>query len=237
MELHEHKPILVVEDDVTMAQSLVQGLRQADFEVTLCNDGESASLLMQKEHFSLVVLDLMLPGKTGEELLEEWSTIQNTPVIVLTARTELADRLKCFRLGAVDYLPKPFWMEELLARIRTRLRIEEETPSKVLIFGPLTVDLDSRVAARDGESITLTKTEFNVLAYLLEHVDRPVSRRQVAQGALPMGDTKSPRTIDGYIARLRTKLGAPFDVCLETVWGIGYKLRSLSEDEVAEQPS
>ncbi|TNE50467.1 MAG: response regulator transcription factor [Deltaproteobacteria bacterium] len=218
--------ILVVEDDITLAQSLVQGLREASFEVALANDGESASRRMQQETFDLVILDLMLPGKSGEELLEEWNSRYNVPVIVLTARTELSDRLRCFELGAVDYLPKPFWMEELLVRVRARLHLQEEKPSRLIEWSGVTVNLDARQVNRNDEALVLTRSEFNVLAYLLEREGRAVSRSQIAEHALTVGESRSPRTVDGYIARLRTKLGDTAGACLETVWGIGYRFNT-----------
>lgn len=215
--------ILVVEDDITLAQSLVQGLRDADFEVALANDGESASRRMQQDKFDLIILDLMLPGKSGEELLQEWNSRYNVPVIVLTARTELSDRLRCFELGAVDYLPKPFWMEELLVRVRARLHLQEEKPSRIIEWSEIVVNLDARKVHRNNEDVVLTRSEFNVLAYLLEREGRAVSRSQIAENALTVGESRSPRTVDGYIARLRTKLGDEAGPCLETVWGIGYR--------------
>lgn len=215
--------ILVVEDDITLAQSLVQGLRDADFEVALANDGESASRRMQQDKFDLIILDLMLPGKSGEELLQEWNSRYNVPVIVLTARTELSDRLRCFELGAVDYLPKPFWMEELLVRVRARLHFQEEKPSRIIEWSEIVVNLDARKVHRNNEDVVLTRSEFNVLAYLLEREGRAVSRSQIAENALTVGESRSPRTVDGYIARLRTKLGDEAGPCLETVWGIGYR--------------
>lgn len=233
MDATQSLRILVVEDDTTLAQSIVQGLRDASFAVALCNDGESASRRMQQESFDLVILDLMLPGKSGEELLEEWHARNNIPVIVLTARTELSDRLRCFELGAVDYLPKPFWMEELMVRIRTRLRLQDETPSRVIEWSDATVNLDARTVHRNDEELVLTRSEFNVLAYLLERSGRAVSRSQIAEYALTVGDSRSPRTVDGYIARLRTKLGDDAGSCLETVWGIGYRFAPPTDEASA----
>lgn len=224
------KRILVVEDDTHLAQSMVQGLKEAGFAVALSNDGDAASRRMQQESFDLVILDLMLPGKSGEMLLEEWHSRYPIPVIVLTARTELADRLRCFALGAVDYLPKPFWMQELLARVRTRLHLQLEKPSRLLQWADISVNLDARVVHRGREEILMTRSEFNVLVYLLERKGRAVSRTQIADHALTVGEPRSPRTVDGYIARLRTKLGEEAGACLETVWGIGYRFQLTHQD-------
>ncbi len=226
--------VLVVEDDVSLAQSIVQGLRDASFDVALCNDGEGASRRMQQGTFDLVILDLMLPGKSGEVLLDEWHNRYNIPIIVLTARTELADRLRCFELGAVDYLPKPFWMEELLIRIRTRLRIQEEKPSREIKWADVVVNLDARTVRRNRDELELTRSEFNVLSYLLERKGRAVSRSQIADSALTVGEARSPRTVDGYIARLRTKLGEVAGGCIETVWGIGYRFTPCEKPDASE---
>lgn len=231
MELEQNSwRILVVEDDTNLAQSMVQGLREAGFALALCNDGDAASRRMQQEPFDLVILDLMLPGKSGEILLEEWHSRYKVPVIVLTARTELSDRLRCFALGAADYLPKPFWMEELLARIRTRLHLQQEKPSRLIQWADISVNLDARVVHRGSHEIVMTRSEFNVLVYLLERQGRAVSRTQIADNALTVGDVRSPRTVDGYIARLRTKLGDLAGNCLETVWGIGYRFQPVPSD-------
>jgi DNA-binding response OmpR family regulator len=220
------KRILIVEDDQTMAQSLVQGIKDDGFDVTLCNDGTQASEAMQKEAYDLVVLDLMLPGKSGETLLAEWQSRHTTPVIVLTARSELTDRLKCFELGAVDYLPKPFWMQELLARIRTRLRVQQEQPSRHFSWADVVVDLDARQVNRHDEQLDLTRTELNVLMYLIEREGRAMARAQIADDVLTVaGEPASPRTVDGYIARLRQKLGDDAGQAIQTVWGIGYRFQ------------
>ncbi|MCB9640928.1 MAG: response regulator transcription factor [Myxococcales bacterium] len=225
--------ILLVEDDPALAQSVYKGLRGEGFDVVLVQEGDRASQIVQREEFDLIVLDLMLPGRSGEELLTEWQARLSVPVIVLTARTELHDRLRCFSLGAADYLPKPFWMEELLARVNARLRIVREAPARLLCWREICVDLDARTAHRDGEELGLTRNEFNVLAYLLERAGRAVSRAQIADGALTPGEELNPRTVDGYIARLRVRLGEDAGAAIETVWGIGYRFR---REELLDAP-
>lgn len=222
--MEQAKHILVVEDDVSLAGSIVSGLREAGFEVSLCNDGDDASKRMQKEAFDLVVLDLMLPGKSGETLLEEWQERSQTPVIVLTARNELSDRLRCFDLGAIDFLPKPFWIKELLARIRLRLQLKETQSAEQIAWADVVVDIDNRTVTRAGEPVALVRSEFNVLAYLVSREGRALSREQIADQVLTVSDEPvNPRTVDGYIARLRNKLGPDAGGCLQTVWGIGYR--------------
>ena len=215
--------ILVVEDDAPIAAGLVRGLKLAGFQVTLATDGLLALEEAERERPALVVLDLNLPGKDGFELLEAWQSRLRVPVIVLTARQELEARLRSFGLGAVDYLAKPFWMEELVARIRARLHLQEETPRRVLRWDDVSLDLDAREASRDGTGpLSLTRHEFDVLAYLVERPGRALTRAQIAQHALPPNEERDDRTVDSHVARIRKKLG-PAGARIRTSWGIGYQ--------------
>jgi DNA-binding response OmpR family regulator len=215
--------LLVAEDDAAVAASLVTGLKARGFDVTLATSGTQARVELARDVAQLVVLDLMLPGVSGLELLEELSTRPHAPVIVLTARTDLEERVRCFQLGAVDYVPKPFFLEELVLRIRARLDLRDEAPRRVLAFGALEVDLDQREVRLEGVPVTFTRHEFDVLAYLAQRPGRPVSRDDLAAHALSGFDAPEPRTIDSHVARVRRKLGDEA-ARLETVWGIGYRL-------------
>lgn len=221
--------ILVVEDDAPIAAGLVRGLKLAGFEVTLATDGPLALEAAERERPALVVLDLNLPGKDGFELLEVWKTRLRVPVIVLTARQELEARLRSFGLGAVDYLAKPFWMEELVARIRARLHLPEEGPRRVLRWDDVSLDLDAREASREGTgTLQLTRHEFDVLAYLVERPGRALTRAQIAQHALPPNEERDDRTVDSHVARIRKKLG-PAGARIRTSWGIGYQFDPQGE--------
>ncbi|MDP2309696.1 MAG: response regulator transcription factor [Pseudomonadota bacterium] len=213
--------LLVVEDDVQVVQGLVSGLTRAGFDVTVAMDGEEASRLALQP-FDAVVLDLMLPVRTGFEVLATMSGRVSTPVIVLSARTELESRLKSFRLGAVDFVPKPFWIEELVVRLRSRLALREETPSRSLTVGSTVLDLDRRTATREGAELGLTPHEFNLLAWLAERPRRAVSRRQLAEHTLTEELGATDRTVDTHVSRVRKKLG-PDGALIATVWGIGYR--------------
>ncbi len=216
--------ILVVEDDPPIAAGIVRGLQRAGFEVELASDGERGAALGLAGGFALTVLDLMLPGQGGFEVLEVWRGRLSTPVIVLTARTDLESRLRAFELGAVDYLPKPFWVEELVARIRARLRLAREPgPGRAVAWDEVVLDLDARTVQLAGAPLALTAHEFNVLAYMVERPGRAVTRQQLAEAALPVGGDRSDRTVDSHIARIRRKLGKPGGGRLATVWGIGYR--------------
>jgi len=214
--------VLVIEDDPSITAGLERGLRAAGFEVTVATSGDEGYLRALSLGFDLAVLDLMLPDCSGLDVLRSWKGQLSTPVIVLTARTDLEDRLEAFRLGAVDYVPKPFWIEELVARIRTRLAGKASPPRRVS-WEDVTVDLDGRTACVGGESVALTQHEFDLLAYLIGRAGRAISRRQLAQEALPLLGDRDERTVDSHIARIRRKLGKRGAARIATVWGIGYR--------------
>lgn len=217
--------ILVVEDDPAIAGSVVRGLRREGFTVELATDGAAGRAAAAGGDFDLVVLDLMLPEVDGYGVLEALRTRAPTPVLVVTARTGLDDRLKAFQLGAADYLPKPFWMEELVARVRARLRAPPPAaPARVVQLGALRVNLDTREAAVEGVLAELTTHEFNLLAFLAEHAGRPVTRGQLVAAALSVDGATEERTVDSHVARIRKKLGAE-GARVETVRHLGYRLR------------
>lgn len=217
--------ILVVEDDPAIAGSVVRGLRREGFVVELATDGAAGRAAAAGGDFDLVVLDLMLPEVDGYGVLEALRTRAPTPVLVVTARTGLDDRLKAFQLGAADYLPKPFWMEELVARVRARLRAPPPAaPARVVLLGGLEVNLDTREARVEGVLAELTTHEFNLLAFLAEHVGRPVTRGQLVTAALSVDGATEERTVDSHVARIRKKLGAE-GARVETVRHLGYRLK------------
>jgi two-component system, OmpR family, response regulator len=218
--------ILVVEDDLSVVTGIVRGLHKAGFLVSVCMDGAEGVQRALKESFDLIVLDLMLPEKSGFEILEAWRGRISTPVLVLTARTELEARLKCFGLGVVDYVPKPFWIEELVARIRARLALGAEDDHRQIAFADVRVDLDGRRVFRGNDELQLTAHEFNVLTWLLERPDRAVSRQQLVEHALPEEGDRQERTLDSHVSRIRRKLGPEAGACIQTVWGIGYRFSS-----------
>ena len=217
------KRILVVEDDSTLAASMVQGLKAEPFEVELCVRGDIAYEKAMTWSPDLIVLDLMLPGLSGHELLEKLQGRLKVPTLILTARTELQDRLKSFELGAVDFLPKPFWMEELVARIKTHLRLKDEGPKNQVKWADVTLDLDNRQLMRKNKDQKLTGHEFNILAYLAERPNRALSREQIARFALVLHEGVGGRTVDSHMTRLRKKIGKEASKSIETVWGIGYR--------------
>lgn len=215
--------VLVVEDDPGVAAGLVRGLAAAGFAVELATSGRAGLECALRGAFDLVVLDLMLPERSGLEILRDLSGRGRAPVIVLTARTDLQDRLRSFELGAVDHVPKPFFMEELVARVRAHLRARAEAPRRIVGWAGVTVDLDARVARRGEEVLPLTRAELDLLAYLLERPNRAVPREQLADGALSALEPCDARTVDSHVARIRKKLGPGAAAAIVTVWGIGYR--------------
>lgn len=215
--------LLVVEDDPTVAASLVRGLRAAGFEVELVTDGALAREALARKRPELMLLDLMLPRVSGFELLESLEGPARPPVIALTAATNLEERLRCFELGVVDYVPKPFFLEELVARIRARLRLVDEAPRRLIRWGGVELDLDGPHVRVEGSPVALTPQEMAVLAHLAQRPGRAVTREQLAENASALGHAPEPRTIDTHVARLRKKLGERGAAAVVTVWGIGYR--------------
>lgn len=215
--------ILVVEDDAAVAALIVRGLGRAGFEVELAVDGEAAVRCVAAAPPALVVLDLMLPGKDGLDVLVAIRARCPAPVLVVTARLALEDRLRAFEHGAVDYLPKPFFFEELLARIQ--LRLGRERPRNVVELSEARLDLDGAVLEVAGEPVKLTPTELAILRYLVERPGRAVSRADLANA---LADPEEPGNVEAHVSRLRKKLGAA-SRHLTTVWGHGYRFEPRPE--------
>lgn len=173
----------------------------------------------------MVVLDLNLPGLDGLAVLEACRSRIATPFLVLTARISLDARMQSFELGAVDYLAKPFYMEELVARLRARLGTTPSAPERRITFADLEVRMDARSVLRDGVDVNLTAGETSLLLWLLSRPDRPVSRAQIVAATFPPDSDATDRTVDSYIAHIRRKLGPEGAAYLQTVFGVGYCFR------------
>jgi two-component system OmpR family response regulator len=222
--------LLVVEDDAGVAGGIVRGLRASGFEVELATNGLDGAKKALEGGFSAIVLDLMLPQQSGYSVLEQLHGRISAPILVLTAKSDLADRLRCFGLGAADFITKPFWIEELVARLHTRLRINSTAPKRVVRWSDVELDLDSRVVTVDGADAGFTRNEFDLLAHLVERQGRAISRAQLAEHALTPFEQRDARTVDSHIARIRRKLGAEGGTRVATVWGIGYRFEPDKEE-------
>ena len=225
--------VLVVEDEATVAATLVQGMRAEGFAVYLATRADEGVRLAFADPPDAIVLDINLPDRSGFEVLEEIQGRCTAPVVVLTGRLELGDRLKCFELGAADYVAKPFYFEELVARIRSRLRAREGVTPRVVNWADVVVNLDGRTVVVGDAPVALTRSEFDILAYLLERPKLVASRRILAKRtALSLGEP-DVRTVDVHVARVRKKLGEAA-AAIVTVWGIGYRFDPPDPPESAD---
>ena len=212
--------VLVVEDDEALGTQLCRHLQAAGHSTIWWRMGHA----IHPDHpplVDLVVLDLMLPGASGFEVLEQLRAASDVPVLVLSARDSSDDKVRALRLGADDYLTKPFWPEELLERVRARLRRPVLARSDLLELGPLSVDLARRSVAVDGNSVALTPIEYTILEALCRRPGAAVTRRWLTANVLDPDSRANPRTLDVHVSRLRKKLGRNL---VATVWGVGYRL-------------
>lgn len=220
----DQRHILFVEDDHRLAEGVCETLQAAGYRVTWLDDGAKARDVVVDD-FDLVVVDLMLPGVHGFDLLAHWREHSDLPVIILTARTDNHDKIRGLELGGDDYVTKPFWPEELLARIKARLRRPVLERDRSVSLGPLRIALDARRPEVDGREVELTRVEFDLLAMLAARLDQAISRARLVEKVLDADREGTQRTLDVHVSRIRKKLGAAA-MHLETVWGVGYKLAS-----------
>jgi two-component system response regulator QseB len=214
--------ILIAEDEPRLASFLEKGLRSNGFVTSVAEDGTKASRMARDDEFDLLVLDLGLPGKDGTEVLRELrASGQRMPVIILTARDDVSDKVGGLEGGADDYVTKPFRFEELLARVRARLRDERTVERTVLRAGSVVLDLRTRRAATDGRTVDLTAREFTMLEVLIRHAGQVLSREQLLSHVWGYDYDPGSNVVDVYIGYLRRKLGSN---SIETVRGMGYRL-------------
>jgi DNA-binding response OmpR family regulator len=220
--------ILIVEDEAGISDFLRRGLEAEGYDVTCAADGLEGQARALGEPFDLVLLDLMLPGRDGLEVLADVRRADPTmPVILLTARGEVAERVEGLDAGATDYVTKPFSFDELVARVRAHLRHSEHGRPTRLEAGDIEIDLLRRRVRRGGREINLSATEFELLATLARHPGQVLSREQLL--AVVWGYDHDPGTniLGVYIGYLRRKLALPDSAApIETVRSVGYRLRS-----------
>ncbi|WP_448646543.1 heavy metal response regulator transcription factor [Pseudomonas mohnii] len=221
--------ILVVEDETKMADYLRKALTESGYVVEIALDGLDGQHLAQESEFDLIILDVMLPGLDGWQLLQIIRRKWQTPVLFLTARDSVDDRVKGLELGADDYLVKPFSYAELLARVRTLLRRGPPREIEYFVAGDLSLDLLRRKVTRNGERLTLTNKEFALLHLLLSREGEVLSRSLIASQIWQMNFDSDTNVVDVAIRRLRAKVDDPYAVKLiHTVRGIGYMLEVQS---------
>jgi len=216
--------LLLIEDNQKASDWLCRGLREAGFVVDSVTDGRDGLHLALSQDYALIVLDIMLPGMDGWQVLRSLRTARATPVICLTARDSVNDRVKGLELGANDYLVKPFSFAELLARIRSQLRHNHPVEA-VLTVGDLVLDSVRQTASRQGEAIALTRREFALLWLLASRRGEIVPRTLIASEVWGINFDSETNTVDVAIRRLRRKLDDPFEhKMIGTVRGMGYQL-------------
>ena len=215
--------ILIAEDEERIASFVEKGLRANGFVTTVAGDGDSALELGRSGGFDLIVLDLGLPGRDGFTVLRLLREERvRTPVIILTARDTVGDTVAGLEGGADDYMTKPFRFEELLARVRLRLRAGQSAPEvSVLVTGGVSLDLRTRRAKVDGRTVDLTAREFVLLELFLRHPGQVLSREQILSHVWGYDFDPGSNIVDVYVRALRKKLGAD---CIGTVRGMGYRL-------------
>ena len=216
--------ILVVEDDQDLNRQLVTVLSDAGYAVDTALDGEEGYFLGDTEPYDLVILDLGLPKMDGISVLEQWRrSNRNMPVIILTARDRWSDKVAGIDAGADDYLAKPFHMEELLARARAQVRRASGHAKGEIECGSVRLDTNSARVTCDGQPVKLTSHEYRLLAYLMHHNSRVVSRTELVEHLYDQDFDRDSNTIEVFVGRLRKKL--PSDL-IETVRGLGYRITS-----------
>jgi len=218
--------ILIIEDEPKTGDYLQRGLRESGFTVSLARSGREGLHLATEEEVDLVVLDVMLPGMSGWEVLAQLRAREGTaqlPVLFLTARDEVQDRVKGLELGADDYLVKPFAFVELVARIRTLLRRAPARDDALLCIGDMEIDVIARKVRRQGIPVVLTAQEFNLLHLLARREGQVLSRSLIASQVWDMNFDSDTNVIDAAIRRLRRKLDDPFaQKLIHTRRGMGY---------------
>lgn len=219
--------ILLVEDQQKIAAFVRKGLEEHGFRVEVCRTGEDGIERASLEPYDAMILDIMLPGRDGLSVLRELRGRHiATPVILLTARDGLNERVEGLNIGADDYMTKPFYVEELVARLNALLRRTSGTPPGLLKVRDLTLDLMTREVRRGGNKLDLTAREFDLLAYIMRSPGRVYTRTQINEHVWDMHFDTGTNVVDVAIARIRKKIDDGADVKLiETVRGVGYRIR------------
>jgi two-component system OmpR family response regulator len=219
--------ILVVEDERKVASLIESGLRERGFTVDVCHDGDTASLRLATETFDAAIMDIMLPGRDGLSVLRKLRAEKNTlPVVLLTARGDLNERVEGLELGADDYLPKPFSMIELVARLKAVLRRRTGVGLTVQQFADLSVNTATREVRRGDVRIELTAREFSLLECLLRTPGRALTRVEISQSVWGHQFDAGTNFVDVAVQRLRRKLDDPFArKLIQTVRGLGYAIQ------------
>lgn len=218
--------VLLVEDETRIAAFIRKGLQEEQYVVDVAEDGDAALDFIEAAEYDLLILDVMLPRRDGFSVCKELRRRGiHTPVLMLTARDAVDDRVRGLDAGADDYLVKPFAFKELLARLRALARRPAETQASELRAGDLVLDTTTHHITRDGQPIDLSAREYRLLEFLLRHRGQPLTRMQIAEGVWGYDFDANSNVVDVYIRYLRRKVDDPFETKLiQTVRGVGYKI-------------
>ena len=214
--------LLVVEDDKDLNRQLCSALEDAGYVVDRAFDGEEGHFLGETEPYDAVILDMGLPQRDGASILNAWREAGRAmPVLILTARDRWSDKVNAFDSGADDYVTKPFHMEEVLARVRALLRRAAGHSRSDLVCGPLVLDTRNGRVTMNGNPVRLTSHEYRLIAYLMHHQGRIISRSEIIEHLYDQDFDRDSNTIEVFVGRIRKKLGVDL---IETVRGLGYRL-------------
>ncbi len=220
--------VLVVEDEHKIANSIKKGLEQESYAVDVAYDGNDGYDLASSESYDLMILDLMLPGLSGIEICKKLRTNSiHTPILILTAKGQLKDKVDGLDSGADDYLTKPFAFEELLARSRALIRRPHATSGTVLCLDDLSLNTLTYEVKRGAKSIQLSSKEYALLEYLLRHIGKTITKEQIINHVWNYDSDVLPNTVEVYVGYLRNKIDKPFPEktnLIHTIRGFGYKL-------------
>ena len=216
--------ILVIEDEKKIASFIRKGLEEQGFSVTVSNNGDDGYMIAKTQSFDVIILDIMLPGRDGLSILKNLREKKNAvPVIMLTARSEMNEKVEGLNLGADDYITKPFYMEELIARVQAIARRGGGDKLNILQSGDLSVDLISREVKRGGKKIELTPREFSLLEYIMRSPGRVFTRTQILEHVWGYDFDPQTNIVDVCVQRVRKKIFDEDNKLVETVRGVGYR--------------
>lgn len=224
--------VLIVEDEKKIAAAIKKGLEQESFAVDVVHDGESGLAEMLNEDFDVVILDIMLPKKDGIEVLKEIRKKgKSTPILILTAKGSVNEKVSGLYSGADDYLAKPFAFEELLARVRALLRRPQRTLNQKLVYKDVALDTTNHVLMRDSKVIKLSAKEFSLLEYLIRNTGKTCSKEAIRNHVWDFDADILPNTIEAHVGYLRAKIDRPFkgkEQLINTVRGFGYRFGDMN---------
>ena len=220
------KTILIIEDEKKIRRFLQLELEHEGYSVITAEDGEEGLNKVKNNHYDIVLLDLMLPRLSGEEVCKEIRKFSEIPIIILTAKDQTLNKVELLDMGADDYLTKPFAIEELLARIRVALRNKKDfTDNRFLTYHSLKLDLETKILYRDDEEISLTKKEFNLFYLLMLNKEIVISREKILEEVWGYDFLGDEKIVDVYINALRKKIDTDDEKYIHTVRGFGYTLK------------